>query len=67
MKIWITKPWPPGQIILLKWCCLAFGVALGAYFGTCLRPYALRILVAAVLLAVGPAVHYFHQGKGNIG
>jgi hypothetical protein len=59
MKIWITKPWPPGQIILLKWCCLAFGVALGAWFGAVLRPYAPWILIAAILLAVGPTMHYF--------
>lgn len=61
MRIWITKPWPPGQIVLLKWCCLLFGVALGAWFGASLRPYALWILVAAVLLAIGPTMHYFRK------
>jgi hypothetical protein len=59
MQIWITKPWSPGQIILLKWCCLLFGVAVGAWLGAALKPYALWILIAAVLLAVGPTVHYF--------
>lgn len=32
MHIWITKPWPPGQIILLKGCCLLFGVVVGVWF-----------------------------------
>lgn len=61
MRIWITKPWPPSQIILLKWCCLLFGVAVGIWFAAFLRPYLPWILVAAVLLAVGPAVHYFRK------
>ena len=61
MRIWITKTWSPGQIILLKGCCLLFGVAIGAWFGAVLRPYALWILGAAVLLMIGPAMHYFSR------
>lgn len=59
MRIWITKPWPPGQLILLKWCCLLFGVAIGAWFGAALRPYVPWVLVVAVMLATGPTMHYF--------
>lgn len=61
MRIWITKPWPPGQLILLKWCCLLFGVAIGTWFGAMLRPYALWIFILAALLAMGPGVYYFRQ------
>lgn len=61
MRIWITKPWPPGQLILLKWCCLLFGVAIGAWFGAALRPNALWIFIVAVILAVGSAIHYFRR------
>lgn len=66
MRFWITKPWPPEQIILLKWCCLLFGVAIGAWFGAALRPYAVGVFIAAMVLAVGPGVHYFRRDNHGI-
>lgn len=60
MRIWITKPWPPSQLILLKWCCLLVTVAFGVRFGAALRPYAMEILIAATVLAVGGWCNYFN-------
>jgi hypothetical protein len=44
---------------LLKWCCVLFGAVAGAYFHEVVMQYVWVILVAAILLAVRPAIAYW--------
>ncbi|HEY5522949.1 MAG TPA: hypothetical protein VIK21_07125 [Desulfuromonadaceae bacterium] len=59
MKLLITKIWNWWDVWLLKWCAFLFGIAAGAYFKDYVIRYVLVILVAAVLLAIKPAIAYF--------
>ena len=61
MKIFRTKVWSPVDVILLKWCCLFFGCIAGAYFSEFIKTYVWLFLVAAILLAIKPAVSYFRD------
>lgn len=31
MKLLRTKVWKPGDIALLKWCCIMFGLVFGSF------------------------------------
>ena len=59
MKLWITKPWSPWDLGILKLCCLLIGVVLGAYFSVHLQGHLEALLGAAILLAIWPTWHYF--------
>lgn len=55
MKLLITKVWNWWDVAILKWCCLLYGVAAGAYFHEIVMPYIWIVLVASVLLTFRPA------------
>jgi hypothetical protein len=59
MKLLRTKIWNWWDISILKWSCFLFGIAAGAYFHACLVQYVWIALIAAVLLAIRPAIVYF--------
>jgi hypothetical protein len=59
MKLLRTKIWNWWDVSLLKWGCLLFGIAAGAYFHKCVMPYIWIVLVVAVLLVIRPAIAYF--------
>ena len=59
MRLFITKVWNWWDVAILKWCCLLFGIAAGAYFHEYIVRYALAILVVAVILAIRPATAYW--------
>ena len=59
MKLLRTKIWNWWDISILKWSCFLFGIAAGAYFHECLVQYVWIALIAAVLLAIRPAIVYF--------
>ena len=59
MKLLRTKTWNWWDIGLLKWCCLLFGMIAGAYLADIVMVYAWWFLLAAILLAVRPAIAYF--------
>lgn len=59
MRLLITKVWHWRDIAVLKWCCLMYGIAAGAYFHEYVVPYIGVVLVAAVLLTIRPAIAYW--------
>jgi hypothetical protein len=59
MTLFKTKMWSWLDIALLKWSALFFGVVVGAYFQVFVRCYLWLFVVAALLLAIRPALHYF--------
>lgn len=61
MRLLITKVWNWRDIALLKWCCLMYGVAVGAYFHKYVLPYIWVVLVVAVLLTIRPAIAYWKR------
>jgi hypothetical protein len=61
MRLLITKVWNWWDISLLKWCCLMYGIAIGAYFSRCILPYIWYVLAAAVLLTIRPAIAYWKK------
>lgn len=61
MKLLISKVWNWWDIALLKWCCLLYGVAVGAYFHVVVMQYVGWVLVAAILLTIRPAIAYWKE------
>ncbi len=59
MKLLRTKIWHWRDIALLKWCVFLFGIAAGAYFHEFVIKNAWFIIIAALLLALRPAVSYW--------
>jgi len=59
MKLLRTKIWSWCDIGLLKWSVLLFGMIVGAYFHDFVMRYVWVILIAAVLLAIRPAIAYY--------
>jgi hypothetical protein len=59
MKLLRTKIWNWWDVWMLKWCAFLFGIAGGAYFHEYIAHYIWIILVAAILLAIKPAIAYF--------
>ncbi|MEI6208400.1 MAG: hypothetical protein WCP20_16605 [Desulfuromonadales bacterium] len=59
MRLLITKIWNWRDIWLLKWSAFLFGIAAGAFFQALVLPYVWIVLVAAVLLAIRPAIAYW--------
>lgn len=61
MKLFRSKGWNWWDALLLKWSSLLFGTALGAYFHEALLGYLWVLLVAAMVLAIRPAIAYFRE------
>ena len=61
MKLLRSKVWNWWDAWLLKWSAFLFGIAAGAYFHEFLASYAWVILIAAILLAIRPAIAYFRD------
>ncbi|MBK5273979.1 MAG: hypothetical protein JJE30_02855 [Desulfuromonadales bacterium] len=59
MKLLRTKTWNWWDISLLKWCCLMYGMIVGAYFHEYVMQYVWVVLVAAMILTIRPAIAYF--------
>ena len=58
-----TKVWWWLDIVFLKWSALLFGMIVGAYFHDFVMRYVWVILVAAVLLVIGPSIKYFGDNE----
>jgi len=65
MKLLRTKVWRWQDIAMLKWCCILIGMMAGAYLAGFVTRYVWGFALAAVLLAVGPAVRYFGDDEGE--
>ena len=59
MKLLRTSIWNWWDIALLKWCCLLYGIAVGAYFYEVVMPYLWVIVGIALLLTIRPAIAYW--------
>ena len=58
MKLFKNKVWSWWDIGLLKWCCLLYGIIVGAYLQYVL-PYGWIILALAVIFTIRPVVAYW--------
>ena len=59
MKLFRTKAWSALDIGLLKWSCILFGVIVGSYLAAFTKRYVWIFVIAAILLAIKPAISYF--------
>lgn len=61
MKLCKDKKYTVIDIGLIKWSCIFFGMALGAYLADFISAYAWLFIIAALLLAIKPALAYFKE------
>lgn len=65
MKLFNPKVWSVVDIACLKWSCILSGMIAGAFFPEFTKLHVWLFAVAAILLAIKPAVSYF--GTDNQG
>ena len=61
MKLLKNKIWKWWDISLLKWCCLLYGVLVGAWLSEPVMRHAGWVLVAAIILTIRPAIAYWRD------
>ncbi len=61
MRLLRTKVWYWWDVWMLKWCCLLFGMVVGAYIADIVKGYIWWFVVGAILLAIRPAITYFRD------
>jgi len=59
MNLFRTKAWGWQDIALPKWCCILIGMVAGAFLAPFVRQHVWLFSLAALLLAIRPAVRYF--------
>jgi len=59
MKLLRTKIWNWWDVVILKWCCLFYGIVIGAYWRDFVMQYVWILLIVAVLLTIRPAIAYW--------
>jgi hypothetical protein len=59
MSIFTSRSLKWWQVSLLKICCVAFGIAAGAYWSAFFLPYLVPILIVGIVLAMYLAVVWF--------
>ena len=62
MNLFRTKIWRWQEIAMLKWCCILIGMIAGAHLSGFVVRYVWGFVLAALFLAIGPAVRYFGRG-----
>ncbi len=65
MKLFRTKVWRWLDIGFLKWSSILIGMIAGAYLSAFVKRYVWVFALAAVLLAVRPAVRYWGDDGGE--
>jgi len=63
MMLFKSKVWSPVDIALLKWCCILIGMIAGAYLADFTKRYVWFFALAALLLAIKPAVSYLRSSN----
>ena len=66
MNLFRARVWSAVDIGLLKWCCVLFGMIVGAYCAEFTKSHVVGIALVAVLLAIKPTVNYFRASKATI-
>jgi hypothetical protein len=61
MKLFRTKIWTWLDIAFLKWSAILFGMVAGAYFADFIKRNVMVFLLAAIALAILPAISYFNS------
>lgn len=54
-----TSVWNWWDVVVLKWCCLFFGMLVGAFFHEFVMEYFWIILLAAFILAIKSSFVYW--------
>jgi len=62
MKLFRSKVWSVADIGCLKWSCILFGMLAGAFLSDFTKRHVWLFVIAAILLAVKPALSYFAAG-----
>jgi hypothetical protein len=60
MSLFRTKVWWWGDISLLKWSCLLFGMIAGAFLSDFIKQHVWIFALIAVALAIRPSIKYFN-------
>jgi len=66
MNLFRARVWSAVDIGLLKWCCVLFGMIVGAYCAEFTKSHVIGIALVATLLAIKPTVNYFRASKATI-
>ena len=61
MKLFKAKVWSVIDIGLLKWCCILFGMIVGAYLADFTKRYVWAIAIVALLAELKPTISYFRN------
>ena len=61
MAIFKTKMWSAGDIVLLKWSCILFGMIIGAYLSNLVKQYLLIFIVLIILSGLKPLYSYWFE------
>lgn len=61
MGIFKTKVWSAVDIGLLKWCCVLFGMILGAYFSNFVKQYLWIFIALTIVFAIRPIYCYWFK------
>ncbi len=64
MRLFRTKVWSVLDIGLLKWSCIVIGMIVGSYLAAFTRRHVWIFVIAAMLLAIKPAISYFRGNEG---
>jgi hypothetical protein len=64
MKLFRTKVWSVLDIGLLKWSCILIGMIIGSYLTAFTKRHVKLFVIAAILLAINPAISYFRGDEG---
>ncbi len=59
MALLRTNIWNWWDLVVLKWCCLFFGMLVGAYFHEVVMENFWVILLAAIILAIRSVFVYW--------
>ncbi len=57
------KVWTNVDLGLLKWCCIFFGMIIGAYLSDVVKDYLWVFIIVTVALAVKPTIYYWKRSK----
>jgi hypothetical protein len=61
MNLFRDRKYSVIDIGLIKWSCILFGMALGAYFSEFTIRYIWLFIIVALILAIKPVVTYFKE------
>ena len=61
MHILKRKVWSPFDIMFLKWCCVFFGMIVGAYASGFVKQYVWVFALLVIVFAIRPVYSYWFK------